>query len=375
MPSPFKARLACLLLLVAAARVDAQQPRLVLERGLEPTVAIAVLEGAPAQPFMLQAVAGDQQVVLAQGRLDGAGQLALPFRLTGALLESRAMIVATLADDDGSLLTATANCDVLFCEQFGFDFMPGGAAVEGGQLFEAQWMPVNLRIRAENDGPRSHPDACICFDSSNPTGGDGDLVTPGYGSSNEEPLGNLAIIAESMQGGQRDQIVNMPDDEASGGRLFFDWELPVSICQVFLLDVDEDDGDGADVRTYLDDRLVDDIQIPGLDDNNLQVALPEALRLDRLEVDFSGSGAVARIDYLPCPRVVNFDESTTGRPWGLPAGTVVTDQFLVQDFVVVARNQNPVHPDKAVLIDTARPTGGEVDLLTPGVGPGNTLTG
>lgn len=55
------------------------------------------------------------------------------------------------------------------------------------------------------------------------------------------------------------------------------------------------------------------------------------------------------------------------------AGQELTDNWGDIGLHISAENNVVGHPDKAIVFDSANPTGGDTDLGTPGTGPGNTL--
>jgi hypothetical protein len=55
----------------------------------------------------------------------------------------------------------------------------------------------------------------------------------------------------------------------------------------------------------------------------------------------------------------------------LPAGLEIQDQWADIGIHIWAENNVSGHPDKAILFDSANPTGGDSDLVTPGAGQGN----
>ena len=91
----------------------------------------------------------------------------------------------------------------------------------------------------------------------------------------------------------------------------------------------------------------------------------------RMEVEFGGSGAIAEVLVAPCPLVLTFEEETFGKPLDLLPGTWITDQFADLGINISAANDNPMHPNKAILFDTINPTGEDDDLITPGPGLNN----
>jgi len=94
-----------------------------------------------------------------------------------------------------------------------------------------------------------------------------------------------------------------------------------------------------------------------------------------VEVELAGSAAVVDLTIHACPAIINFDESSTGIPLDLEPGQEVFGEYggLGLFDVLTGTNNDPDHPDLAILFDTARPSGEDFDLLTPGPGIGNDL--
>jgi uncharacterized repeat protein (TIGR01451 family) len=63
------------------------------------------------------------------------------------------------------------------------------------------------------------------------------------------------------------------------------------------------------------------------------------------------------------PEIIGFDDLQTGE--------VVTNQYNYLGVTISAKNNNPSHPNKAIIFDSANPSGNDSDLVTPGFGPGN----
>jgi hypothetical protein len=83
--------------------------------------------------------------------------------------------------------------------------------------------------RTKNQNGDRELGIAMIFDSENPTGGDFDLKT--------ETQGNVLIISE-------DGKSNNPDDNKFGGQITFDWDDPVRVYEVGLLDIDKSEGVG-----------------------------------------------------------------------------------------------------------------------------------
>jgi len=183
----------------------------------------------------------------------------------------------------------------------------------GGQLWP------NFRIvGVDNVGG---PDALIIFDSSRPPGIDFDLGTPnrdfggpgvgrggafGMPGQNAVPLGNLLIIPEYIADTNHDGLVDVPNDEASGGCMTFLFDEGVVPLGFTLVDLD--------VATARFDLLPGVLRVTvyqgPLEDNAVgTVNLPTA-GYRRVELCFAGSGGVARVNF---DRVIPVDEISWGR--------------------------------------------------------------
>lgn len=254
------------------------------------------------------------------------------------------------------------------CDLLDFNFVPGPDDGQvAGALMTDQWADIGIHISADNS-KAGHPDKAILFDSASPTGGDTDLKTPNpMGFGNDTPFGKVLIIAENDKDvSPADTIVDVPDDEAAGGSIYFDFEDQATVCSVTLIDIDE--SPGTQLRFYRDGDLVtpdETLNILSLGNGSVQKIDFYETKVDRFEVFFKGSGAIGRVELIPCPRVINFDETSTGIPKNLGVGEWITNQFANIGVTVSAMNNDGSHPDKAILFDSENPTGEDFDLLTP----------
>lgn len=252
---------------------------------------------------------------------------------------------------------------------FGSKDLPfGGYQLLAGEKIGEQWAARGVHISAVNRQP-GHPDLAILFDSANPTGGDTDLVTPGYGPDNLVPEGMLLIIAENDFDGDGDGRVDDPDDEYAGGVMTFDFDQPVIVCAVKLVDVDNQQLN--ELRFYDNKRMRQRLPVPAKADNAATRLNMAAMPTRRLEIDLGGSGGLAYLAVFPCRAIVDFDWATYGAPMGMSAGEVITDQLMGLGIAIDAVAKTPGLPNKAILFDTGNPTGGDDDLVTPGYGIGN----
>jgi hypothetical protein len=276
--------------------------------------------------------------------------------------------------DDGQISSSgstefTANPK--FCEVLDFNWGPGGVPLQTGEWITSQYASVGLQISAVNNEP-THPDKAIIFDSSNPTGDDWDLQTPGYGLYNDFAFGNLLIIAENDYDGDGDLLVDDPDDEEKGGDLSFYFDAPVDVCEVTL--IDHDGAELCDVECFDEYGVsLGVIAIAALDDNSRQTVGLDLQQVTHFQLRLTGSAGVGRLKFVPCPTRTEFDTTLFGTPLELPAGTIMTNQLSPKGVTISAINNNPLDPDAALMFDTGFITGGDTDLVTPGYGYGNDL--
>lgn len=330
--------------------------------------------GAPISPTGLP---------IATGLLDAQGNGFASAIVTAkqlARLQGRVQLVAQyLAPNNQIVTSAPAALELglpqTTCETLDFDFTIGDDSGQvAGAVMTDQWDDIGMAISGDNARPAG-PDQLILFDSANPTGGDFDLQTPNpAGFNNTQALGQLLIIGENDIDANNDGLVDVPDDEAAGGSLYFDFAGPITLCSVTLVDVDDDPG--TELRFYRTSTGGPTTTIPvvSLGDGSVQTILFQEDQVDRFEVFFSGSGAVASVELDPCPTQLNFDETPTGEPRNLPAGTIVDgSNFADLGVTISGTNNTPGNPDEVILFDTLNPTGGDFDLMTPNpAAPGNT---
>lgn len=350
------------------------------------TTAYAELEGPAGAPFVLfaeldvdgsaAAIDLDAAKVVADGYFDGAGRasVAVPAPKTGSLSAGTSFKVAAGYSSQGQLwLGNTAQLPIN--ETTGtipldFDFAPGLDEPVAGQLIGLDYADAGIIITAVNKG--DGPDQTIIFDSSNPTGGDEDLATPGPGAGNGDALGNLLIVAENLVDVDTDDLVDSPDDERDGGVITFDFVEGADVDSLTVVDID--DASLSEIRVTQDGGAVTTFPLVDVGDNGVQTINIRLTMVTKLELDLGGSGALAEVMLLPCPIIADFNEGPLGAPLDLFNGTVITDQFsdLGVNFAVL--NGTAGNPDKAVLYDSnilTNPFGADPDLQTPGFGDNN----
>ncbi len=171
--------------------------------------------------------------------------------------------------------------------------------LQTGEWITNQFADIGLTIAANNAVP-GHPNKAILFDSEHPTGGDPDLMTPGYGFNNTVPLGKVLIIAENDVDENMDGLVDVPDDESGGGAMIFSFADNVELHGFTILDID---GSEFDYFEAFDSNhvLIGTQQIPPMGDNSvIQFDVePPLPGVRRVVLNLGGSGAVTRLRFCP----------------------------------------------------------------------------
>lgn len=149
-----------------------------------------------------------------------------------------------------------------------------------GDVIDDQFDGVTISAQRDGDSESSENDAMI-FDTDNTTGGDNDLSFDG--------VGNAFIISE-------DNDSSDADDNAGGGTLTFDFDVPSEVVSINVLDVEEAGG----TIDLFDDAggLINTIDIPAAGDNSQQELIINADNVSTLNVNLVGSGAVDDLTYV-----------------------------------------------------------------------------
>ncbi|MDX1547322.1 MAG: T9SS type A sorting domain-containing protein [Rhodothermales bacterium] len=134
-----------------------------------------------------------------------------------------------------------------------------------------------------------NPRRAMIFDTANPTGGDTDLQTPGTGTGNTTPRGNVLIISE-------DNDESDPDDNASGGYLVFYYDKEVTVESVGLLDIDGGETGTITVYDSGGNQIGGALGATPLGNNSYEEVTVNRNGVRWLAVQFSGSGAVAEVN-------------------------------------------------------------------------------
>jgi hypothetical protein len=186
-----------------------------------------------------------------------------------------------------------------------------------GTVVGEQFASYGVHIAAMNTG--GGPDLAIVFDSSNPSGGDFDLGSPnetfggpgigvggemGQPGANSTALGHLLIVAENAVDANGDGRIDDPDDEAGGGIIKFNFDVPTDVISLQIVDIDEIN-QGFVVAYDGANQVIANVPMQMLGDNSVQRLVVNALGARRLEVVFPGSGAISDLEL--CLPIVSID--------------------------------------------------------------------
>lgn len=216
------------------------------------------------------------------------------------------------------------------------------------------------------------PGHAMIFNTANPTGGDVDLGSPherfggpGLGNggqhgpfANKYAQGNVLMVSED--GDPAD-----PDDNMKGGRLTINFDSPVFLGKLGLLDNDE----GVEILVYDSDNKYSNItNFYGSDNSFVNIVLAKP-GVTKLVVTFFRSGALTDLEFtqptdLFCcvHAMVDFDALTVGSKIESIGNTQVTTQMYPS---VHARKNGLLENGVAMIFDTHSPNPLDLDLGTP----------
>ena len=153
--------------------------------------------------------------------------------------------------------------------------------LSSGDVVDGQFEGVSISAQRSGDAVNSENDAMI-FDTNNPTGGDHDLEY--------DDRGNALIISE-------DNDSSDADDEAHGGTMTFDFDVPSSVVSINMLDIEEN---GGTIDLFdADGGLISSVGIPAAGDNSQNEVIINVDNVSSMEVNLVGSGAVDDLTFVP----------------------------------------------------------------------------
>lgn len=182
-----------------------------------------------------------------------------------------------------------------------FDTDSAGNTLNAGTAITNQYAADGVtfhQIDTKIKGSSTELSDLMVFDSANPTGGDSDLATPGYHSTNTVGLGNVLIISE-------DNNASNPDDQANGGRFYvqLDPSKQYKVDNVTFLDIEDKraSGESRTVNNSTFMALFDSSRnqigsnywVTGLGDNSVETLSVDVSGAEFMYFSFHTSGALA----------------------------------------------------------------------------------
>lgn len=214
-----------------------------------------------------------------------------------AYLNANGQATVSVQDLDGGSSDNCGNVSVslcLDCYTVDFSVDANGNGLTAGTAITNQYAAWGISSVTASGGINQ----AWIFDSSNPTGGDPDLGTPnaafggpGVGTGgasgagqNDQPLGNLLIIQENN---------NIPDDNAGGGDLVFQFSSPAWVGFIDVLDIE-------DTQSYIELNTTSGtvtFPLADLGDNGVQRVNMNTGGVNSLTVHFRRSGGIAGLNF------------------------------------------------------------------------------
>ncbi len=147
----------------------------------------------------------------------------------------------------------------------------------------------------------SFPRGPMIVDSSKPATAARDIGTPnstfkgpgyglggirGFSGANAVAQRNVLILASDVR-------ASSPEDYEAGGTLRFDFDEPVRLAEIHLLDIDKN---GSFIKLYAaDGSLISTQLVPRRGANSFQIVTLNASHVSRMDIELKGGGAIAAI--------------------------------------------------------------------------------
>ncbi len=195
-----------------------------------------------------------------------------------------------------------------------------------GEIMEDQLQIVKISVKSDKKGT----DVACIFPSGDPPSYDADLGTPhedyggpgkgkggkkGEKGENNTAQDKVLIIAENTVDRDRDGYIDQPNDEANGGRIYFEFTREVEIKSLKVIDVENE---GSKIELWgLTNKKLETIPLGPLGDNSVYTIDINTSGVHRMEIKFKGSGAIDDIVYCPAPIPATLTRD--GRDHVLPA--------------------------------------------------------
>jgi len=242
-----------------------------------------------------------------------------------------------------------------------------GAGLNAGDIITNQFANAGITISSDS---AAHP--VMVFDTANPTGGDLDLGTansdfggPGIGNAggigmpgeNSVDRGKVLILSE-------DGDSSDPDDNARGGTMTFEFDEPVDINTVGVIDMDSNEGQSRVVTTDVNGNQ-QTVFVEELGENSFQALQIFDEDVVRMDIIFTGSGAVSEVTFAEqTPSKITNEVTVFGVPVDPEGLTLPTVDDFGMAMTDINRDANPaLDLEKRVGIETG---GAGTEGKTPG---------
>lgn len=221
------------------------------------------------------------------------------------------------------------------------------SGLPAGTIIGEQYAGSGVHISAVAN--RDYPDALIVFDTNAPPTHDPDMAVD---------IGNIAILANNLNDGNGDGLVDDPDENNYGGRAIFTFDQDVRIGSFQF--VDKDHG-SSDVATAYDaaGAVLTSVPIPQAGNGSVQTIAVNADGVRRFELVYRDSGGFTGIEVeceqheaTPTPAVL----PAVATPVPVPAPVPVAPPVPAPAAAVV--ESAAAAPAPAVLSAAALPAGG-----------------
>ena len=178
-----------------------------------------------------------------------------------------------------------------------FERTGDGSILRAPVILSNQFEAIGVTVSSTATYPRGP----MIVDSSRPSAKARDIGSPnstfrgagyglggmrGSGWSNTNAHKNVLILASDVR-------ATSPDDYESGGTLRFDFDQPVKLSEIHLLDIDKN---GSFIKLYAaDGSVISTHLIPRRGVNSFQIVNLNASHVRRMDIELKGGGAIAAI--------------------------------------------------------------------------------
>jgi hypothetical protein len=187
------------------------------------------------------------------------------------------------------------------------------SGLPAGTILGEQYASYGVHISVVANG--DHPPAAIVFDSNASGSNDPDL---------EVDIGNISILARDLKDENGDGLVDVPDENNSGGAQIFTFDQPVHVESFVFIDKDHGVPDKATAYDA-SNHEIKTVPIPVGANGSVQTINVDADNIRRLEIVYRDSGGLTSI-VINCPAAtITPTPSPTPAPTPTPRILTVTE--------------------------------------------------